>query len=442
MNWGSIRSEVTALTQDLLRFDTTNPPGNETLCVEHIAALLKREGIEPVVVESAPGRGNLVARLKGNGSLPPLLLMGHVDVVPAEAAYWRHPPFSGEVEDGIVWGRGATDMKNMVAMELMVFLMLQRDRVPLKRDVILMANADEETGGFMGAGWVAKNYPDLIQAEYAINEGGATCIELDGKSFFVCSTAEKGTARFTLRGRGEPGHASQPHKNNAILPLAQALVRLIETPLPVTVTKTARAHVEALARGVDGELSRTLLNLLDPALHESAMAALPLGEPTKRRLSASLHNTATPTILQAGSKINVIPAVAECEVDCRILPGTTLELLEPQVRAVVGNQVEIEFDRVFPGLESDPDSPLFETIRQTLLEDQQGGVLVPGLITGGTDAKRVQDLGIKVYGFIPQRYEGPGMSGLAHGHNERVSVANLEFGTRILYQVVRRFCGE
>lgn len=442
MNWGSIRSEVTALTQDLLRFDTTNPPGNETLCVEYIAALLKREGIEPVVLESAPGRGNLVARLKGNGSLPPLLLMGHVDVVPAEAAYWRHPPFSGDVEDGIVWGRGATDMKNMVAMELMVFLMLRRDAVPLKRDVILMVNADEETGGFMGAGWVAKNYPDLVQAEYAINEGGATCIELDGKSFFVCSTAEKGTARFTLRGRGEPGHASQPHKNNAILPLAQALVKLIETPLPVTVTKTARAHVEALARGVEGELSRTLLNLLDPARHESAMAALPLGEPTKRRLSASLHNTATPTILRAGSKDNVIPAVAESKVDCRILPGTTLDSLEPQIRAVVGNQVEIEFDTVFPALESDPDSPLFDTIRRTLSEDEQGGMLVPGLITGGTDAKRVQDLGIKVYGFIPQRYEGPEMSGLAHGHNERVSVANLEFGTRILYQVVRRFCGE
>jgi acetylornithine deacetylase/succinyl-diaminopimelate desuccinylase-like protein len=172
------------------------------------------------------------------------------------------------------------------------------------------------------------------------------------------------------------------------------------------------------------------------------MAALPLGEPTKRRLSASLHNTATPTILRAGSKDNVIPAVAECKVDCRILPGTTLDSLEPQIRAVVGNQVEIEFDTVFPALESDPGSPLFETIRRILLEDEQGGMLVPGLITGGTDAKRVQDLGIKVYGFIPQGYEGPEMSGLAHGHNERVSVANLEFGTRILYQVVRRFCGE
>jgi acetylornithine deacetylase/succinyl-diaminopimelate desuccinylase-like protein len=193
---------------------------------------------------------------------------------------------------------------------------------------------------------------------------------------------------------------------------------------------------------VDGELSRTLLQLLDPSLHDSAMAALPLGEPTKRRLSASLHNTATPTILRAGSKINVIPAVAECEVDCRVLPGTTLESLEPQVRAVVGNEVEIEFDTLFPGLESDPDSPLFETIRRTLLEDERGGMLVPGLITGGTDAKRVQALGIKVYGFIPQRYEGPEMSGLAHAHNERVSVANLAFGTRILYQVVRRFCSE
>ncbi len=171
------------------------------------------------------------------------------------------------------------------------------------------------------------------------------------------------------------------------------------------------------------------------------MAALPLAEPVKRRLSASLHNTATPTILRAGSKINVIPAVAECDVDCRILPGTTLASLEQEVRAVVGDEVEVEFGPVYPALEADPASPLFETIGEVLGEHEPGSALVPGLITGGTDAKRVGPLGIKVYGFVPMRYEGPSMTGLAHNHNERVSVANLAFGTHVLYDVVSRFCG-
>jgi len=176
--------------------------------------------------------------------------------------------------------------------------------------------------------------------------------------------------------------------------------------------------------------------------HERALDALPLADPQKRRLFASLHDTAVPTILKAGSKINVIPGEAECQVDCRILPGTTLESLEQELRAVIGDQVEIEFAPMSPALESDPDSPLFETIRQVVEEREKSARLVPGLITGGTDAKSVTQLGVKVLGFVPMRYEGPAMTGLAHNHNERVSVANLEFGTRVLYDVVTRFCAK
>ncbi len=441
MDWNLIREQATTILQELLRFDTTNPPGNEMPCIEHIAAILQRDGIEPLVLESAPGRGNLVARLKGDGSWPPLLLMGHVDVVPAEADKWERPPFSGDRVDGIVWGRGATDMKNMVAMELVTCLLLKREAVPLKRDVIFMANADEEAGGQMGAGWMALNHPDLIRAEYAINEGGATSLVLNGRVFYVCSTAEKGSARFTLRGRGRPGHASRPHRNNALLPLSKAVVKLIETSLPLRVTRSAKAHIEALAGGVDESLRESVLNLLDPAKHEQALAALPLPDTHKERLSASLHNTATPTLLKAGTKINVIPAEAECQVDCRILPGTTIETLGQELRDVIGDDVEIEFGPVYPALESDPASSLFETIRQVIAKHENGAMLVPGMITGGTDAKSVSRLGTKVLGFVPMRYEGPHMTGLAHSHNERVSVANMEFGTRVLYNVVTRFCG-
>lgn len=431
--------EITTHLRELIRFDTTNPPGNETPCVEYLARVLKRDGIEPLVLESAPGRGNLVARIKGDGSRPPLLLMGHVDVVTAEADKWQRPPFSGDLVDGVVWGRGATDMKQMVAMELMTMLRLAREGAPLKRDVIFMANADEETGGEMGAGWVARHHPDLIRAEYAINEGGASSIHLDGRFFFVCSTAEKGTARFVLRGRGQPGHASQPHRRNAILPLARALVRLVETPLPLRVTRTARAHVEAMAKGVTPGVAQLLHQLLEPATHDAAMAALPLSEPVKRRLAAALHNTAVPTVLRAGSKVNVIPSEAECAVDCRILPGTTPDDVEREVRAVIGDEVELSFLEPTLPLEADPNSPLFETI-QEVVGDLAGSPVVPGLITGGTDAKRVAPLGTKVYGFVPTRDEGPHMSGLAHGHNERVSVGNLAFGGQVVYEVARRFC--
>jgi acetylornithine deacetylase/succinyl-diaminopimelate desuccinylase-like protein len=323
---------------------------------------------------------------------------------------------------------------------VITFLLLKRENVRLTRDVILMLNADEETGGKMGAAWMVENHPDLIRAEYAINEGGPTSIVLDGKVFYVCSTAEKGSARFTIRTRGAPGHASLPHKDNSILPLARALTKLIETPLPIHITKSARAHIEALANGVDGDVRANLLALFDPAKHDHAVAALPVPDVQKRRLSANLRNTATPTILKAGSKINVIPGEAEAQIDCRVLPGVTLESLEPEVRAIIGSDIEIEFAPFSPAIESDPDSPLFDTIARVIAEHEHGATLIPGLITGGTDAKSVTKLGTKVVGFVPMRYEGPAMTGLAHNHNERVSVANVEFGARVLWDVVARFC--
>ena len=429
--------ETTRLLQDLLRIDTTNPPGNETPCIDFIARTLAETGIESTVIESAPGRGNLVARLKGDGSLPPILLFGHVDVVPAEADKWQRPPFSGDLQDGIIWGRGATDMKHMVAMEMMTLMQLKREGAGLKRDVIFMANADEETGGLMGAGFMTQNHPDLIRAEYALTEGGASSIELEGRSFFVCSTGEKGSARFTLRGRGKPGHASQPRLDNAILPLAIALQRIIETPLPLRVTPTTRAQIEALAAGVSAGTAEMLRALLDPQTHADALAELPLAEPVKRRLNASFRNTATPTILQAGSKINVIPAEAIAQVDCRVLPGTTPEAIAAEVRSVVGDKIDVEFGRFNPGQEADPASPFLETIKRCVGARVPGSIVVPGLIAGGTDARHVNKLGIKTYGFIPARYEGPTMTGLAHAHDERISVANLMFGTQVIYDVVR-----
>ncbi len=445
VDWAAAETEVVELLRGLLRLDTTNPPGNEIIAAEYIAAILMANGIEPTVLSSAPGRGNVVARLKGDGSAQPLLLMGHIDVVPAEPDKWRYPPFSAELVDGEIWGRGATDMKNVVAMELMTFLLVKRLGLPLKRDLIFMATADEEVGGSMGAGWLVDNHPELIRAEYAINEGGPTAIVFGDKTFFACSTAEKGTARFTLRTRGAPGHASLPHNDNAILKLGAALQRLGAAHLPLHVIPTVRGHVEAIAAHLDAEQAANLRNVLseDPAVQAEAIARLPLPDVGKRRLFAATHNTATPTILSAGSKINVIPAEAEALIDGRILPGQTGESFMAELRAAMGDNVELEFhEPVSPGLEADPASPLFALIQDVVAEHEPGAVVVPALITGGTDAKSVVKLGTKVLGFVPMRYEGPSLSGLAHNHNERVTIANLSFGTHIYYDVVSRWCSK
>lgn len=444
-DWDSVRDEVTTLLVGLLRLDTTNPPGNEILAAEYLADILAREGIEPTVLSSAPGRGNVVARLQGDGSAPPLLLMGHTDVVPAEPDKWQRPPFSGDVVDGVVWGRGATDMKNVVSMELMTVLLIKRLGLPLKRDLIFMATADEEVGGHWGAEWLVDNHPDLIRAEYAINEGGPSSIVFGDRVFFAVSTGEKGAARFRLRAHGAPGHASLPHTNNAVVHLADALAALGRARLPMRVIPTARAHIEMIAQHLEADQAATLRAVLsqDPATQEAALDALPLPDVGKRRLYALLHNTVTPTILHAGSKINVIPAEAEARVDGRILPGVTIDDFTAELRAILGDGLDIDFyEGPSLGLESEWDSPLFWLIQDVISEREPGAVVVPALITGGTDAKSVVRLGTKVLGFVPARYEGPAMIGLAHNHNERVSIANLLFGTQVYFEVVRRWCGK
>src|SRR5712692_226652 len=272
-NDANIGAESVEVLRGLLRLDTSNPPGNEIIAVNYIADILKREGIASQIFESAPGRGNLVARLKGDGSQQPFMLMGHVDVVPVETNQWEHPPFGAELHDGYIYARGALDMKNTVAIELMTFILLKRMGVKLKRDVIFMANADEEAGGIFGAKWMADNHPDLIRAEYGLNEGGGSVVEIMGQKFITCQTGEKGASRFRIRTRGTPGHGSQPHKDNPILHLSDALIRIGEARLPIHVTQTARTYVESIAGhlGTEGEI---WLGLLDPQMFWDTLAEL------------------------------------------------------------------------------------------------------------------------------------------------------------------------
>src|SRR5438105_15126680 len=274
-NWQAIRDEVTSLLQNLLRFDTTNPPGNELECLAWVADLLRGNGVACTLLESAPQRGDLVARLPGNGSKRRFLFMGHVDVVPVERDQWTHDPFGGEVADGYVYGRGALDMKNVDAIQLMVVLLLKRAGVPLARDVIFMLNADEETGGVVGARWMQENHPELIQAEAGITELGGNAFEFAGKRFFMVQTGEKGGSGFVVRAHGSAGHASQPHPDNAVLKLMRALTQIAAADLPIHVSPTMRTYVETIAREA-GPAGEPWYGLLEQSYFAATMETLPV----------------------------------------------------------------------------------------------------------------------------------------------------------------------
>ncbi len=439
-NWEQVRDECTRYLQDLVRIDTTNPPGNETRGAEYLAGILKREGIEPLILESAPGRGNLVARLKGDGRAAPLMLMVHLDVVPAEADKWTHPPFGGDIADGFIWGRGTLDTKELAAMEILTLLLCKRQGLPLSRDIIFMANADEEAGGKLGAGWMVREHPDLIRSEYTINEGGGFGLDILGERFFTCRVAEKGTARFAVRAHGRPGHGSQPHGDNAVVKLADVVQKLGSATLPVHATQTVRLFIEGIAARVDRQYAAGLRDLLDPKKSAAAMRRLPIDNGLCSMFYAMLHNTVTPTMLNAGTKINVIPSVAEARCDGRLLPGQTSASLLQELRAVIGRDPEIDFLDDTPAIESSYRTPLFDTIQNVMGRHVPGSTVLPYLVVGATDARHVCKLGTQVYGFSPMSAPTSELDRV-HGHDERISLENLAFGTRVLYDIVKEFCG-
>ncbi len=428
------------LCQTLLRIDTTNPPGRERAAAEVVAGELAAAGLEPVILEGAPERTNVVARLRGTGELPPLLLTVHLDVVEAEASAWKHPPFSGLVADGCLWGRGAIDMKNMAAMSIAILTRLAREKVKLRRDVIFAAVADEEAGCDHGSRFLVENHPDLVRAEYAIGESGGYTLHLGKTEFYPIQVAEKGLCWVRARVRGEPGHGSMPREDSAVIKLAEAIARLGETPLPVHVTPYVRDFLDGLASNQPAPLRALLRRLLHPAIAPYILRALP-DRMIARSFGAMLSNTASPTVLRAGSKINVIPGFAEAEIDGRTLPGQTEADFLRELGAVLGPEVSLEVVKSVAPTTTDPvDSPLFDTIRASILAREPGATVVPYMIPGFTDAKYFTQLGAKWYGFSPVKMpKSIRFADLFHGHDERIPVEGLVWGTEVLFDVVRRF---
>ncbi len=428
------------LMRDLIRIDTTNPPGNETAAAEYMASVLRRDGFEPMVLEPLPGRGSVIARLPGSGEKGALLLMSHLDVVPADAKEWDHPPFAAEVVDGYIWGRGATDTKDLTATQLAILLALKREGLPLKRDIILAATADEEAGGANGMDWLAQNHASLLECEYAINEGGGYGTDLGGRRFYTCQTGEKGVAWMRLTARGSSGHGSMPHDDNAVATLCTTVSRLTQARLPQHITPTVERLIKRMAE--TQVLDPAVLGaLLDPEREAEAWPQVEAYPELVAMLKPTLRNTVSPTMLQAGQKVNVIPGEASAIVDGRIVPGQTHDSFLQELRPYIGANVEVEFIQRSLPYESEPASPLFDLMGQVLQEYDPGCILAPYIVAGSTDGRMLAQRGVKVYGFAPTRAE-PGWPGLemAHARNERLSLANVEFKTRVLYDLVRRFC--
>lgn len=441
VDWTALQDEVIAHLQALLRFDTSNPPGNETPAAEYLAGVLRAEGIEAEVVEAEPGRGSVAGRLRAeHPTARPLLLTGHIDVVTVERDKWTRDPFGGDLQDGFVWGRGALDMKSMVAAELTVILALKRAGVKLNRDILFAAFADEEAGGEAGAGWMWQNRRDLLDAEYAINEGGGTAVDFGERRFYMLQAGEKGASRLRITANGQPGHASVPLDDTAMDRIGRALVRLTEWEPPTVLTAPVRQFFETIAPALGPDGEEAVRQILENPTWE-AISKLPLDDETRLVLRATTRNTAVPTIIHGGHRINVIPSEVVLDIDGRILPGQHPDDWLAQVQAAVGDEVTVELTEREEGIAADPASPLFDAIAATIAEMDPGAGVAPYLVSGGTDAGWLED--VKVYGFFP--FNAPERNSLygtlVHGHDERIAVADLVFGTRFLYELVVRFCG-
>jgi acetylornithine deacetylase/succinyl-diaminopimelate desuccinylase-like protein len=446
LNWDQLTQEAVRHLQALLRCNTTNPPGNEGPAISYICEQLGTTNIELRIIEPTPGRPNLWARLRGNGRQRPLLLVSHVDVVPVERDKWSFDPFGAEIHEGYVYGRGAVDMKSMTAKEMTIMLQLARElqqgRHYLSRDVIMLAVADEEMSGAHGMAWIARHEPDFLDAEFAINEGGGFAFEIGGRRIYLCETAQKGSAQVTLRAQGEPGHAAVPHQKNAIVHLARALKNLASTPLPLHITPTTRLFINALA-ATQTNPTRTLLPLLlNPLLSERTLALLPDVQ-MANALRAMLHNTVTPTILQAGQALNVIPGEAEAQLDGRLIPGQSADMLTKEIRQRINDsRVQVEVAAESPGHACDANTELFRAFSAAIAMYDAGSLVLPYLLPAVTDSRFLVPKGVIAYGFDPMRPEPgwPAPQELEHSHDERISVENVGFGLKVLYDTAKRLC--
>jgi acetylornithine deacetylase/succinyl-diaminopimelate desuccinylase-like protein len=429
IDWDALTDEAVDILRRYIAIDTTNPPGNEARATDFLSQFLAKDGIESRVLESAPGRANLVAELPAETDEKPLILLNHTDVVPVEATHWQVDPFAGVLKDGYVWGRGALDMKSMGVLELMTLRLLKRRGVRLRRPVRLIAVADEEAGSDYGVEWLDREHPDLLDGAFAINEGGYGATSYLGveRPLFGVSMSEKSPLWLTLRATGRPGHGSAPHDDNVLDRMVRAMHRIQHWQRPYLMTEPV-AHALRAAHD-EGYLE---LNPDRTAPHHIVERY--------RTLRTLLSNTISATGLNTGVKHNVIPATASATLDCRLVPGYEHARFIDELRKTIDDpKVEIEVAFAAESPSSTHKTDLYDAIKAVCTDVMPEAALLPRVTAGFTDSRTLRRRGIPSYGFVPMLVSPEDQGGM-HGNNERISVANIRLGLEVLYRVVERTC--
>jgi acetylornithine deacetylase/succinyl-diaminopimelate desuccinylase-like protein len=445
----NVKQEVTQLLSELIQIDTTNPPGNEIEAATYLSQYLANEGFKTEIIESSPGRGSVVTRLKGIGEKPSLLLLSHLDVVAANPNEWTVDPFAGAIKNGYVYGRGAIDMKCMTAIEIMVIKLLKKNKINLKGDVVLAATADEEQGGENGAGYLLQHHREKVWCPYVINEGGGLAIPSKESYVFPVQTAEKGILWLKIKAKGIPGHGSTPNMaDNAVMRMNKVIDKLGNYKPQTIYVPTLKQFLSEMAKH-DPELEETFSLLLsspeksEQILDELAKKHRPLAEEIRPRTKMTI----APTMIRGGVKENIIPSECEAVFDCRILPGQsvaeTVDLIKGLLKDVGLDKLSFEFIQAHGGSESTTDTSLYRTIANVLREFEPNCGVTPTLTTGGTDSRFFRENGSVCYGFQPMIPDEPNdeLEKRIHGIDERITIENLVYGTSILYETVKRFMG-
>lgn len=424
------------LLQNLIRFDTTNPPGNEAGCVAYINSLLTEAGFETTILAKDPNRPNLVTRLKG-GSAPPVMLYGHVDVVTTVNQKWTHPPFEAKLVDGYVWGRGALDMKGGVAMMLAALLRAKSEGLTTVGDILLAILSDEEGGGDYGAKFLVENHPEHFEGiRYAIGEFGGFSMFIGQQKFYPIQLAEKQICWMKATVRGPGGHGSLPMRGGTMAKLAHLLQQLDRHRLPVHITPITRQMTETIASSLPFPRRLILRRLLNPCLTDRVLKLFGEGA---RIFEPLFHNTVNATIVKGGDKVNVIPSEIVLELDGRLLPGYSPDDLMAELRRIIGDEVELELVRHDPG-PGESDIGLFKTLAAILRESDPDGIPFPLLVAGTTDTRFFSRLGIQTYGFLPMTLPVEfNFVQTIHAADERIPVEAVDFGTNAIYKLLQRY---
>jgi acetylornithine deacetylase/succinyl-diaminopimelate desuccinylase-like protein len=428
---------VVELLQNLIRFDTTNPPGNETACITYIKDVLAEAGIESTILARTPSRANLVARIAGEGTAAPLMLYGHVDVVTTKGQQWTHPPFSGDLIDGYVWGRGALDMKGGVAMMLSAFLRAKTEGLALPGDLLFTALCDEETRSDFGVNHLVENEATYFKnVRYAIGEFGGFTLYIGGKKFYPIQVSEKQICHVRATIRGPGGHGSMVHRGGAMARLGSVLTKLDRAVLPLHLTTVARTMVMTIADNLPFPTGMMIKQLLNPALSNSVLRRL---GPQAALFGPVLRNNVNATIVYGGEKFNVIPSEIILELDTRLLPGCSADDILTELRSIIGRDAELEVIKLFPRVHAEPDMGLFATLAGAIKETDPQAIPVPFLLPATTDASVFTKLGIQTYGFLPTQLP-PDLDfwKMVHGADERIPVDSLLFGAETIYRVLQK----